>query len=402
LTTAPSEDQVKHLLWREIREAHANAQIHLGGKVTTLMLDMQPVSGLRWFAIGVATKPDTVTGEATRIQGYHSDHMLVILDEAAAILPEIWRAIRYIGAPFKRVLAIGNATSSGGEFVAALRDPMWNRLQISITDTPNFIDGRQVIPGVYGREQEAEVRHKYGIDSDEYNVRVLGGISQKAALGSYYGPVLDELNGQGRICDLDYDPHYELHIVRDLGYTAAFWFFQLVRDDVHFVRYHEDSGQGIEGYARYFDELRRENGYIYGKNIVPCDMDSNATRMVTGATAMETLRDLKTTCGVPEALAVERSVVEGIARTQKFLRRARFDRRLCKVGLERLANYHERINKAMSTEDCTAYTGAPEKDGINDHGADAMRYASKAVVDGMMSGGMTADEAKELWARARG
>ena len=405
VTTAPSEYQVKGLLWREMREAHTNARIPLPGKVSSLMIDLQEETGMRWFAIGLSTKPDSAGGEATRMQGWHAKHMLTILDEAAAVGPAIWKAIQYIGGEFTRVLAIGNATSPGGEFVAALKSPLWNRIQISMLDTPNFINNNTDIPGLYGREQEREIRLKYGEESDEYAVRVLGAISAKAARGSYYGKVLDKLESQGRICDLDFDPHKEVHIVRDTGYTSAFWFFQMIGHDVHFIRYHEDSGQGVEDYARYFDELRRDCGYIYGDNIVPCDMDSNATRQVTGQTALETLKDLSTTCGRPVPLQVERSVIEGIERTVKFLTRARFDKTLCKVGLERLRGYHERINWAMSVESegLFAFTGAPDKDGIHDHCADALRYASKAIVEGKVGGAsMTAQDVENLWNEAKG
>jgi len=160
---------------------------------------------------------------------------------------------------------------------------------------------------------------------------------------------------------------------------------------------------GVEDYAKYFDELRRECGYIYGDNILPCDIDNNAHRVVTGQTALETLQDLAITCGRPVALPVEKTEIEGIERTVKFLNRARFDKTLCKVGLDRLRGFHERINKQMSTEDHIAYTGSPDKDGINDHGAAAMRYCSKAIVEGRVGGsGMTAQDVEDLWNDAKG
>ena len=52
ITTAPSEEQVK-TLWREIRNAHTYSKIPLGGKLTTMMLDMQPSTGMRWFALNI-------------------------------------------------------------------------------------------------------------------------------------------------------------------------------------------------------------------------------------------------------------------------------------------------------------------------------------------------------------
>lgn len=395
ITTAPSEEQVK-TLWREIRTAHTNSRIPLGGKLSTMLLDMQPGTGVIWFAQGLATKPDTVTGEATRLQGRHNIHFLVILEEAAAILPEIWRATRYIGAPFKRVLAIGNPTSKFGDFPAALKDPTWNHIQISVKDTPNFKQDKKVIPGVYGRDFEREVRLKYGEDSDEYRVRVLGGISERGAEGAYYSRKMVELGKKGRISDLlDHNPNYPVHIVEDVGYTTAIGFFQVIETNINFIDYYEDSGLGIEKYVELFDEYEKERGYRYGDIFVPCDMDSNATRIITGQTALDTLKRFKFNV---KPLPRESRVNEGIERTRQFLDRCRFHKTKCARLIECLEGYHERKNKQMSTEDAPVFTGTPEKDGT-DHGADMVRYASMAVKKGISGGGMTADESKEIWDR---
>lgn len=398
VTLAPSKHQVQNLLWREIRTAHTNARVALGGKLTTVMLDHQPQTGRIWYAVGLSTRPDTVTQEATRLQGIHNEHVLIILDEAAAILPEIWRAIRYIGAPFKRVLAIGNPTSKFGDFPSALRDPDWHHINVSVTDTPNYKTGKQLIPGVYGRAFEREVRLKYGIDSDEYRVRVLGGISKKGAEGAYYGLKMAELQKMGRISDtLDHNPNYPVHIVEDVGYTTAVGFFQVIETNVNFIRYYEDSGLGIEKYVELFDEYKKEYGYSYGDIFVPCDMDSNATRVIDGQTALDTLRRFAYNV---TALPRERSVDEGIARTRQFLDRCRFHKTNCARLIECLEGYHERKNKQMSTEDVPVFAGVPEKDGT-DHAADMVRYASMAVKKGLSGAKMTADESREIWDRYR-
>ena len=397
VTLAPSAHQVKNLLWRNIRTAHTNARIPLGGKLTTTMLDMQPETGVIWFATGISTKPDTITQEATRIQGIHNVHVLVLIDEAAAIMPEIWRAIKYIGAPFKRVLVQGNPTSKFGDFPAALRSPRYNTINISVKDTPNFKTGTTIIPGVYGREFEREVRLEYGEDSDQYRVRVEGGISEKGAEGSYHGRKMDELRKKGRISDtLDHNPNYPVHIVIDFGYTTAVGFMQAIETNVNFIRYYEDSGLSIEKYVTLFDEYEKAYGYRYGDIFVPCDMDSNATRIISGQTALGTLRQFKYNA---KALPRERTVKEGISRTNKFLDRCRFHETNCKRLIDCLDAYHEKKNKQMSTEDKPVFTGEPDKDG-SDHAADMLRYASVAVKK-ISTSGMTADDAKESWARHR-
>jgi len=395
VTLAPSSHQVKNILWREIRTAHSNARVPLGGKLTTLMLDMQGETGKIWYAVGFSTTPDTITQEATRVQGIHNEHVLIILDEAAAILPEIWRAIRYIGAPFKRILAIGNPTSKFGDFPNALKSPDWNRINIAVTDTPNFKTGKQIVPGVYGRDFEAEIRNHYGIESDEYRVRVLGDISQKGSVGAYYARKLETLYKKGRISDtIDYNPNYPVYIVEDVGYTTAIGFFQIIEDNINFINYYEDSGLGIADYVKVFDEYEKEYGYRYATIVVPCDMDSNATRVITGQSSLDTLKAFKYNV---QSLPRESRVNDGIQRTLKFLDRCRFHKTNCHRLLECLEGYHEAINKQMTTEDRLVTKGFPSKDEGLDHGADMLRYASMAVKRGLLTTGMTAAESRAIW-----
>ena len=398
VTTAPSWYQVKDLLWREIRTAHANSKIPLGGHVTGTQIDMQPETGVKWFAFGISTKPDTVSQEATRLQGHHNKYFLKILDEAAGVHPAIWKVMDHIGSKdFDRTIAIGNPTAAKGEFADAIKDPSWNYINVSVLDTPNYIHDKTIIPEVYGREYERKVRLKYGEDSDEYRVRVKGLLTQKAALGSYYGAKIAELRKLGRIGVVQHDPSYAVHIVRDAGFTSAFWFFQVIGSNVRFIRYYEDSGPGVAEYVRRFDVFKKECGYHWGQDFVPFDMSSNAHRVVTGATAYEELQSLGLN---PTKLALEKNVLEGIKRTQRFLNSCWFDEAGCGKGLDRLEAYHEGINYAMSTEKQTVYTGAPAKDGP-EHGADAMRYASKAVPLVGSDSSMTVEEARASWDKFR-
>jgi hypothetical protein len=392
VTTAPTGTQVKDLLWREIRDCHANAKLPIGGKLTTTMLDMQHDTGRKWFATGFSTKPDTVTKEATAFQGYHNESLLIIFDEAAGILPEIWRAAEHIGAPHKRFVSIGNPTAGVGEFAESLSDPTYNYINIAVTDTPNYKEGKIVIPGLYGRQYVDRIKTKYGEDSDEFRVRVMGLKSKKAVKGSYYGEKIDQLRKRDRIGSIQHNPHYPVYVVCDFGYTSAFWFFQEIGTNVHVLDYYEDSGVGLEDYARLFlsweDKVKilrpgldygSSKGYNYAKVIVPCDMDSNGTRIITGQTALTEFRSFGFNA---KPLKKEHRVAEGIDRTRRFLDRCVFSAD-CEFGLGRMVGYHEKINKAMSTDDNPVYIGTPDKDG-NDHGADAFRYMSMAFETGMV------------------
>ena len=375
ITTAPTGAQVKDILWRELRRAHSHAKLPLGGKLTSLNLDLQAETDEDWFAKGFSTKADTITQEATAFQGYHNDHLFIIFDEAAGIPHEIWNATRHVGAPYKRWVAIGNPTSRVGDFAATFSDPSWHNMSIAVTDTPNFKAGKTLIAGMYGREYEEEIRRDFGVDSDEYRVRVLGELSNKAAQGSYYSVIINSLRKQGLVggAEIRHDPTRQVYTVWDVGYTYAVWWFQRGAQGCRFLDYYEDQDTGVADVARVVKEKGIERNYNYGGHYAPADISNNSHRVTTGKTVLEIGRDIGLNF-IP--LQMERSVQEGIERTRRFLKDCSFAQN-CAFGLNLLEQYHERLNKRMSTPDHLVFTGVADKDGT-DHCADAMRYASLA------------------------
>jgi hypothetical protein len=178
ITTAPSQTQVEEILWREIAVAHSNAKIPLGGELLKTSLDLQKeTKGKKWFATGFATRPDTVTQQATRVQGFHNENVLVIMDEAAGVLTEIWDAVaKLLTTPRQKFLAIGNPTVAHGDFVNCFKDAKFNKITISVLDSPNYVAGSEVIPGLSGREFVEQTKNKYGEGSNYYKAMVLGEI----------------------------------------------------------------------------------------------------------------------------------------------------------------------------------------------------------------------------------
>jgi phage terminase large subunit len=174
ITTAPSNIQVEEILWREIRDSHANSKIPLGGKVLKSKLEL----GEKWFATGFATKPDTVTKQATRLQGFHNENVLIIIDEAAGVDPLIYEAIDRLMSSEGNVklVLVGNPTTSQGNFVDCFKDSKFKKITISAFDTPNYKEGREVIPGLAGRKFVQMVTDKYGVESNQFKSMITGEI----------------------------------------------------------------------------------------------------------------------------------------------------------------------------------------------------------------------------------
>lgn len=136
ITTAPSWNQVEYVMWPEIRTLVASSKYPFPKPLLT-ELQMGP----KRFAIGFATTV-TKSNEGVRFQGYHAEHVIIIMDEAPGIDPKIWEAIEGIRAGGDvRVLALGNPTITGGEFYDAFgpKRAAWTDVfTISAFDTPNL------------------------------------------------------------------------------------------------------------------------------------------------------------------------------------------------------------------------------------------------------------------------
>jgi hypothetical protein len=80
------------------------------------------------------------TNEGVRFQGFHGK-VLIVIDEAPGVRPEIWEAIEGIRAGGDvRVLALGNPTVRGGPFYDAFTTKRagWTTFTIDAFDTPNL------------------------------------------------------------------------------------------------------------------------------------------------------------------------------------------------------------------------------------------------------------------------
>lgn len=135
LSTAPTWRQVEKLVWKEVRASHSrarNAGRPLGGSLLPASPELQIVRD-QWYAAGLSTNdPD-------RFQGYHEEHLLVVVDEAAGVPEDIHEAVEgVLTSEHTRLLLLGNPTSVGGTFHKAFKSPRYRAIHISAFDTPNF------------------------------------------------------------------------------------------------------------------------------------------------------------------------------------------------------------------------------------------------------------------------
>ena len=132
VTTADTYRQVRDILWRELRKAHTVGR--LPGNIPSVESRWEvPETGA--FAIGI--KPEDYNPEG--LQGIHGRRVLVVIDEANGVSPDLWEAAKgLVVNEESRILAIGNPHEPQGPFYEACRSKTWHVIHISVFDTPNF------------------------------------------------------------------------------------------------------------------------------------------------------------------------------------------------------------------------------------------------------------------------
>ena len=173
VTTAPTGDQVKAILWSEINNAAAVAAAReqpFRGRIN----ETEWKIGKQLVAFG--RKPSDYNPHA--FQGIHARYVLVILDEACGIVKHFWTAARALTTgEHCRILAIGNPDDPGSEFRRVCASDKWNVITISAFDSPNFTDEwvpPEVAEVLVGPSYGEDMRTEYGEDSPVYVAKVLG------------------------------------------------------------------------------------------------------------------------------------------------------------------------------------------------------------------------------------
>jgi len=177
IMTAPTARQVEIILWREARRIYREAG---GEKVLGGEIHESPASGLVYLdgreMMGFSTN------EPERMAGISGADVLFIVDEGSGVEEEIFAAIEGNRAGGASLLVLGNPTKTSGTFYDAFttKRQFWKLFHVSSMETPNYIEGRDVIPGLATREWIEEMRQEWGEESPFWQVHVLGEFPSQA------------------------------------------------------------------------------------------------------------------------------------------------------------------------------------------------------------------------------
>jgi phage terminase large subunit len=289
----------------------------------------------------------------------------VVFSEFALADPSAWGYLRPILAEndgWALFITTPRGRNHASTFYEAARqDKTWFAEQLPATETPVFTAEQLEI-------EHRELLREYGPDDGEARYRQEYLVSFDAGvMGSYYGSLMEMAEKDKRLTTVPHDPVVPVHTAWDLGIgdATAIWCIQLVGHEIRFIDYIENSGVGLDWYAR---ELDKRN-WKWGEHILP--HDAEARELGTGKSRIEVLRSL----GFYRTTVVPRqSIEDGINATRMILPRAWFDLDKCRRGIQALQNYRRSWNDALRT-----YSDRPLHDWTS-HAADGLRTFAMANV----------------------
>lgn len=169
VSTAPTFQQVRAILWKEIGRAHRKG--NLPGRVNQTEWWLGPE------LVGFGRKPaDT---DPAAFQGIHERFVLIIIDEACGVPKAIFDAVDALATNEEaRVLAIGNPDNPSAHFAEICkRGSGWNVIHIDGLETPNFTGEPipdELRPLLLSPTWVEERKERWGENSPLYLAKVRG------------------------------------------------------------------------------------------------------------------------------------------------------------------------------------------------------------------------------------
>jgi len=175
VTTAPKQDQLLLHIWKEIGKMFSDFG---KGDLTTLKLRMYEDSNA-WVAVGFVAGVKADEESATKAQGFHAEHMLIILEETPGIPQPIITAFQNTaGAPHNIILALGNPDHQLDTLHRFCALPNVTHIRISAFDHPNVVlNDASFIPGAVSKAGLEDMLARYGSSDNPLYLSRARGIS---------------------------------------------------------------------------------------------------------------------------------------------------------------------------------------------------------------------------------
>jgi hypothetical protein len=120
------------------------------------------------------------------------------------------------------------------------------------------------------------------------------------------------------------------------GPNTAIWFHQANGHLNHLVHYYENSGEGVEHYARYLRDIAQEREFIYGRHIGPHDLNNSHWVMPGQQRTVDVAYSLGINFDVVPRIANKNDAIEA---GRNFLSMCWIDEEHCEQGIRCLDNY---------------------------------------------------------------
>lgn len=156
-TYAPSWNQIKRLLWKEIANDREGRSDLPGRVLDNCMIKYRS----NHFAEGRAT--NNAGGRGTeRIQGQHGPYLMLVMDEAEGVADYVYDAIESMtSGGICIVLLLANPRTRSSRFYQIRDGSDVRNFRISCLYHPNVIEGREVIPGAVKRDYVLKMVEKH-------------------------------------------------------------------------------------------------------------------------------------------------------------------------------------------------------------------------------------------------
>lgn len=192
VTAAPKLAQLTKHIWKEIGVLWPNFQHHFpkAELLSSGVIRMKPAIEEResWAATAFGCGVGADESSATKAQGWHAEHMLILTEETPGVHPAIMVAFENTcSAPHNLRLSFGNPDYEEDELHQFCLQPHVRHIRVSALDHPNVVaNDPSIIPGAVSLEAIDRRKDLYAHIPAMYESRVRG-ISPSQATGVALG-----------------------------------------------------------------------------------------------------------------------------------------------------------------------------------------------------------------------